>query len=86
MPKHSDDDYIILFQMAKLSKHETKKVGIGILFGLVGLIISLAIFGGKYKILSFTVIGVFIFIGYFLIGNKLNKNKTKTYRDRNAHR
>ena len=78
MPKHSDDDYIVLFRMAKLSKLEAKKVGIGILFGLVGLIVSFLIFGGKYKVLSYIVIGIFIFIGYFLIGNKFIKNKTKT--------
>ena len=78
MSKHSDDDYVVVFQMEKLSKHEAKKVGIGILFGLVGLIISLFIFGGKYKIPSFIIIGIFLFIGYFLIGNKFIKNKTKT--------
>ena len=78
MLKRSDDDYIVLFQMAKLSKHEAKKVGIGILFGLVGLIISLLIFGGESKILSYTVIGIFLFIGYFLIGNRFIKKKTKT--------
>ena len=78
MQKHSDDDYIILFRMAKLSKFEAKKVGIGILFGLVGLIVSLLIFEGKYKVLSYTVIGIFIFIGYFLIGNNFVKKKPKT--------
>ena len=78
MTKHSDDDYIVLFRMAKLSKLEAKRVGIGILFGLVGLMISFLIFGGKYKVLSYTVIGIFIFIGYFLIGNKFVKKKPKT--------
>jgi len=78
MPKHSDDDYIVLFQMAKLSKLEAKKVGIGILFGLVGLIVFFLIFGGKYKVLSYTIIGIFIFIGYFLIGNKFVKKIPKT--------
>ena len=78
MPKHSGDDYIILFRMAKLSKFEAKKVGIGILFGLGGLIVSLLIFGGKSKMLSYTVIGIFIFIGYFLIGNKFVKKKPIT--------
>lgn len=68
MPKRSEDDYLILFQMVKLPKHEAKKVGLGIIFGLVGSIISLLIFGSEYKILSYTVIGIFIFFGYFLIG------------------
>ena len=82
MPKSSDDDYIVVFQMAKLSKRQAKKVGIGILFGLVGLIICLLIFGGKYKILSFTIIGIFLFIGYFLIGNKSVKNKAENITNR----
>jgi hypothetical protein len=78
MPKPSDDDYIVVFQMVKLSKHEAKKVGIGILFSLVGLIICLFIFGGKYKIISVIVVGIFLFIGYFLIGNYFVKYKANT--------
>ena len=65
--KSSDDDYIVVFKTAKLSKLQAKKVGIGILSGLVGMFLCLLIFGGKYKLLSFTIISIFLFIGYFLI-------------------
>ena len=82
MPKSSDDDYIVVFQMAKLSKLQAKKVGVGILSGLVGMVICLLIFGGKYKILSFSIIGIFLFVGYFLIGNKFVNNKTQNITNR----
>ena len=77
MTKSSDDDYIVVFQMAKLSKLQAKKVGIGALSGLVGMVFCLLIFGGDYKILSIIVIGIFLFIGYFLIGSKFVNNKAQ---------
>ena len=82
MSKSSDDDCIIVFQMAKLSKLQAKKVGIGILSGLVGMVLCLLIFGGDYKILSLIVIGIFLFIGYFLIGNKFVNNKAQNITNR----
>ena len=36
MNKKSKDQYIVLFQGVKLSKREANKVGIGLIFGLVG--------------------------------------------------
>ena len=82
MTKHSDDDYIVVFKTAKLSKLQAKKVGIGILSGLVGMFLCLLIFGGDYKILSIIIIGIFLLIGYFLIGNKFVNNKAQNITNR----
>ena len=73
MNKKSKDQHIFLFQGIKLSKHEANKVGIGLIFGLVGGVLSGFILGLDHKIAAIIICGIFIGFGYLIIGNKLFK-------------
>jgi hypothetical protein len=45
-------------------------VGFGLIFGFVGLLISIGVLGRDNKIAALIVAGVFTFIGYFRFGKK----------------
>ena len=74
MNKKSKDQYITLFQGAKLPKREANKVGIGLIFGLLGAVLSGFLFGLEYKIAAIIICGIFVGFGYFIVGNKLFKS------------
>lgn len=40
MNKKENDDYLVLFQGAKVPKREANKVGVGIVFGLLGTVVT----------------------------------------------
>ena len=73
MNKKSKDQYIVIFKGAKLSRREANKVGIGLIFGLVGAMLSGFCFGSDHKISAFIICGIFVGFGYFVVGNKLFK-------------
>ena len=50
------DDYVVLFKGAKLSKLEAKKVGLGIIFGNIGIVISVLAPGVENKIVGYIII------------------------------
>ena len=70
------DDYLVLFQGAKISKREANKVGVGILFGIIGILGTHYIQIGQAKIINYIVIFIFSLVGYLWVGNKLFKNKS----------
>lgn len=74
MSKKPKDEYVVLFRGAKLSKKEANKAGLGLIFGLLGAIISAFFFGPEHKILSVIIITVLAAIGYFWVGNKILKH------------
>jgi len=71
--KKENDDYLVLFKGAKLSKREANKVGVGIIFGIIGILISIFIPLVKSKIVDYAIILIFVVVGYYWIGNKLFK-------------
>ncbi len=71
MDKDQKDEYVALFQGVKLTKREANKVGLGLLFGFVGGIISLFLLGPENKVATGIICFIFVAIGYFLIGNKI---------------
>ena len=73
MNKKSVDEYIVLFQGAKLSRREANKVGLGLIFGLIGAVISIFLLGTENKEASLLVCFILAVIGYFWIGNKIFK-------------
>ena len=70
--KERKDDYVVLFQGVKLSKHEANSVGLGIIFGIIGIFLSLYMPIAKTKFMDYILIALFCTIGYCL-GNKLFK-------------
>jgi hypothetical protein len=74
MNKKSKDEYIVLFQGVKIYKREANKVGIGIIFGFVGALISVLILGVEYKIAGVIICSIFAAVGYFGIGSKISKS------------
>jgi hypothetical protein len=70
MTKNKDDDYIVVFKGAKLNKKEANRVGLGIIFGIIGIIVGLIVLGPdrKYLIL-FTAFCLSLF-GYVYLGRK----------------
>lgn len=73
MAENKRDDYVVLFKGAKLSNLEWKKVGLGITFGLVGIIISLLTIGFENKFVSLIIIFTFALFGYLVLGERLFK-------------
>ena len=71
--KKKNDDYLVLFKGAKLSKREANKVGVGIIFGIIGIFVSIFIAPMESKIVDYGIIFIFIIIGYYWVGNKLFK-------------
>ncbi len=74
--KNKEDDYVILFRGAKLSKNQAKSVGIGIFFGILGILILITTSVARTKIMAYILIAVFSIIGYCL-GVKLFERKRK---------
>lgn len=72
--KKKDDDYLVLFQGAKISKREANVVGFSAIFGIVGIIISIFIPVAKNKFIDYLIIISFIVIGFFW-GNRIFKKK-----------
>ncbi len=68
--KKQKDEYVVLFQGAKLSKRDANKAGLGILFGLVGAIIPIS-FGLENKFITLLIICLFAGFGFFFVGNKI---------------
>ena len=73
MAENKRDDYVVLFKGAKLSNLEWKKVSLGIIFGFIGIVISLFTIGAENKIVSLIIISIFALFGYFVLGNRLFK-------------
>ena len=71
--KKKNNDYLVLFKGAKLSKREANKVGVGIIFGIIGIFVSIFITPMESKIVDYAIIFIFIIIGYYWVGNKLFK-------------
>jgi hypothetical protein len=71
--QNPNDDYVVSFKGARLSKREANKVGLGIIFGLLGVVVSLLLFGTQNRIITIAILSLFASVGYFLIGNKLFK-------------
>ncbi|MFA5272252.1 MAG: hypothetical protein WC412_07975 [Candidatus Omnitrophota bacterium] len=67
-----NDDYIVLLKGVKLSKREANIVGLSIIFGIIGTVVSMAAVGINNKTIGFMIVAVFVLIGY-LIGNKIFK-------------
>ena len=72
MNKQDDSDYVVLFKGAKISRRQAKQVGFGLVFGFVGVLISIGIFGPDNRLAALVIALLFAFIGYFGLGKRLS--------------
>jgi len=68
-----NDDYIVYFKGAKLSKRNANKVGLTLIFGFIGAII--AAYTTQNKTIGYVIVFLFILVGCFL-SNKIFNKKT----------
>ena len=74
MSENEKDDYVVPLKGAKLlSKREANKVGLAIILGFIGAIISVLAFGGDNKVLVLIICALFAGAGYFWLGDKIFK-------------
>ena len=75
MKNKDKDDYKVIFGGATISKKEANKVGVAMIFGLIGIVAI----GLAFEITNKLAIGIIslilAFIGYFGITNMLFKNR-----------
>lgn len=73
MKNKNQDDYKVGFSGATISKNEANKVGVTLIFGLIGIVVI----GLTFEITNKLAIGIIslilAFIGYFGIANRLFK-------------
>ena len=72
MSKQDSNDYVVLFGAARISRRQAKKMGSGLIFGFVGLLISIGIFGPDNRLAALVIVLLFAFIGYFGLGKRLS--------------
>ena len=73
MAKKKNNDYIVPFKGAKLSKKDANKTGITILVSILGIFLSFLITDNE--ILRIVIVFLSAAIGYFIIGNFLFKDR-----------
>jgi len=75
MNKKENDDYLVPFQGAKVLKREANKLGVGIVFSLLGTIVKHFLPIGTGTTVNYVIILFCAAIGYFWIRNRLFKKR-----------
>ncbi|RJQ42049.1 MAG: hypothetical protein C4550_00615 [Nitrospiraceae bacterium] len=75
--KNDNNDYKVNFKGITISKKESNKVGLALIFGFIGAISIYFSFGIENKIAVFLICLTLSGIGYFWIANKIFKNGKK---------
>jgi hypothetical protein len=73
MKNKDKDDYKVGFSGATISKNEANKVGVALIFGLIGIVAIGLAFGIQNKLTIFMISVGLACIGYFGIANRLFK-------------
>jgi len=76
------DDYYVLFNGAKLTKNEANKIGIGILFGIVGIVVLQFLPFEKKSFISYLILAFFVLVGYFLVAPKIFRKNKKSKKEK----
>jgi len=67
------DDYKVVFGGTTISKRESNKAGLALIFGMIGAILVFFVFRIENKIAVFFICLVLSCIGYFVIAPKIFK-------------
>jgi hypothetical protein len=73
MKDDRDDDYLVLFRGAKISKRESNKVGLALICGFIALTIAIPLFGTENNIMVLSVMIGSSMAGYFFLAYKTKK-------------
>lgn len=72
--KNTDkDDYKVCFSGTTISKRESNKAGVALLFAFIGIVTIGLVFGIQDKITTFIISFILVCVGYFGIANRLFK-------------
>ncbi len=66
-----NDDYYIFFKGAKVTKKQGNRIGIGILFGIIGSVIIPFLPIGTNRSISYCILLSFVLVGYFIIAPRI---------------
>ncbi len=75
--KKNKDEYYVDFKGARLTKLEANRIGVGIVFGIIGIVLLFFIPVKEKGILSYVLIVSFVFVGYFLVAPRIFKYEEK---------
>lgn len=78
MQKKDTDDYKVCIWGTTVSKQEANKIGIAIIFGIIGICLYFFFFGAQNKVAAFIISFALAAVGYFGIANRIYNNNRKT--------
>jgi hypothetical protein len=70
-----DNDYYVNFRGAKLNRLQANRAGVGIFFGIIGIVLTIFLPFKEQKIINFVIILIFALFGYFIVGPKVFKER-----------
>jgi len=65
---NNENDYVVIFKGAKLTRREAKRVGVSAIWGLSGALGCLVLFGPEMKFLNLLIVFSLTAFGYFRAG------------------
>lgn len=75
--KQKNSDYPVDFRGAKLTQLEANRVGIGVFFGILGIVFVFFSNIEAKSILSYAVLLLFVIFGYFVVAPLIFKKRGK---------
>ena len=73
MTKEEKENDIVLFKGVKLSKRNANIVGLGFIFGAIGILVSILSVGTENKIIGFSIVVIFTAFSFILGINLFKK-------------
>jgi len=72
--KNQKDEYYVDFKGVRLNKLEANRIGVGIIFGIFGIILLFFLPIEPKSLSSYILLVLCVFIGYFLVSPIIFKN------------
>lgn len=68
-----ENDYYILFKGAKVNKVQANRIGVGVIFGIIGIILTIFLPYEKKHFINYLMLLISVAVGYFIVSPKLFK-------------
>ena len=69
----NNNDYYIIFMGAKINRLQANRGGVGILFGIIGIVLTFFLPFREDRFLNYVIILAFALFGYFVVGPRIFK-------------
>ena len=69
----NNNDYYIIFMGAKINRLQANRGGLGILFGIIGVVLTFFLPFREYRFINYVIIFFFAVFGYFVLGPRIFK-------------